>query len=240
MELKCIYKPGELVYEDGFYFDQLSGTEKDYYNWDYWFHANQAIKYLKNKYGITTKQYYNIVMYGDINYQATCEKCGGPVEFYKLSRGYSQYCCASCSSSDIMSNLNKQWWAGKRDNPYINSIEQFAWIERSTLLNRDLESGIRFRYFYIVFWNDRFKIGTYQDGELEELMGYLNNKYSDRNSEIIYYDDNVKVIETECKIKVLNTEHRLLDRGVRGWTETFEMKYYQESSRLIDLKLADS
>ena len=55
--------------------------------------------YLMNHYGITTNQYYNICINGDINYSpiCACPKCENVVKFRTLSVGYYKYCCKSCT-----------------------------------------------------------------------------------------------------------------------------------------------
>jgi hypothetical protein len=84
-----------------------------------------AVKYFYNTYGITLQEYYNIVVYGDINYQPICAlpDCTNPVEFRSLVLGYLTTCCKDHANilnsrtdahrhaaSEFLSSLNYKNW----------------------------------------------------------------------------------------------------------------------------------
>lgn len=202
-------------------------------DWISCYHFN---KVMREYYGLNPEQVFNKIHNLDKDAKHYCLTCGGEVHLIKWSKGFAKYCCPSCSSSAIMSNLNKQWWSGERENPYTNSIEQFALIERSYELRINSEVSYTNRFLYFVVFSDRFKVGIHQDAELDQLMHYIHDKYG-RNYDhiILYYDDKNKVVETECDIKILNNSHRLLNRGERGWTETFSIQYLESSLKLVKL-----
>lgn len=96
------------------YLDQLSDTEV-------WICSGVFNRYLMNNYGITSKEYYNLVIYGDKGYCPPCSNpnCKNKRSFISLSRGYHKTCgkseCISIMSSihctnqhlDKNSSLNK-------------------------------------------------------------------------------------------------------------------------------------
>lgn len=50
-------------------------------------------------YGLTTQQYYNLVVFGNKDFIPTCPTCGTAVGFIKLTKGYHQYCSHWCMSA---------------------------------------------------------------------------------------------------------------------------------------------
>ena len=70
--------------ESGKYIDQIDGVTL--------LHGNSLRAYLRNKYKITPQEYYNLVMYGDINSCPKCFRCGRDCEFIKFSHGYKSRC----------------------------------------------------------------------------------------------------------------------------------------------------
>lgn len=73
------------------YLDQLSDD-------DIWIGAYRIRKYLMDKYGLSPKDYYNLVVYGDINHIEYCSVCGKPTAFDRLSAGYRTSCSRGCSA----------------------------------------------------------------------------------------------------------------------------------------------
>lgn len=94
MEYK-VYNPGSIIYSEGYYFDQLCGSEPNYESYDNWIFKSYIGPYLKDKYNLTPQQYYNIVVKGDINYINKCGycECNNETRFLTLLRGYNIGCC---------------------------------------------------------------------------------------------------------------------------------------------------
>lgn len=76
------------------YKDQLDESN------DIWVCSGIFNRYLSNKYGLTTKEYLNLIEYNDINHVEICKcpGCNNSVKFISLSRGYHSYCSLSCGS----------------------------------------------------------------------------------------------------------------------------------------------
>ena len=200
--------------------------------------ANSLKFIMRDYYNLTLAQMWNLVHGFDKDEKHYCPICGTELGFVKLSRGgFLKFCSQSCASTNTMTNLNLDWWSGKRTNSYIGSLEMFARVEHSFETNKDLEdNSYAKRFLYILKWKDKFKIGIYKDCEFSELDFYLSSKYGKEFERLLFFDDKFKVIDTEFEIKVLNKDHQILDSGVRGWTETFPIQRLEESLKLIKLK----
>lgn len=94
MEYK-VNNPGMIIYEGGYYFDQLCGSEPNYQSYENWIFKSNMSRYLMDKYNLTQQQYYNIVVYRDINYINKCGycECDNSTEFKTLLMGYRRGCC---------------------------------------------------------------------------------------------------------------------------------------------------
>lgn len=96
----------------------------------YWGGKGSFTKHIANDYGLTPREYYNLVVFGTINYVKICPVCGqNEVEFVKLSKGYREYCSQKCTaraSNTIMQRFlaygySTAWLyiADVNDNPSI-------------------------------------------------------------------------------------------------------------------------
>lgn len=96
MEYK-IYNKGTIEYEDGYYFDQLSGLEIIVGDYTGWIHKSQFRRYLLDTYNLSMQEYYNIVMGFPKDYQPNCafEDCSEKVKFISPYKGYNKTCCRS-------------------------------------------------------------------------------------------------------------------------------------------------
>lgn len=123
-----IIKPiGKIEYNKGKYLDQIDN--KTYIS------SNYMSRYLRRKYNITTQEYYNLIMYGNINNTPKCYLCGKPREFIKLSHGYKVRCheCVNlCHEEKI-----KEYKEGSRS--YLSSKVSKKQIENGThnFINQD-------------------------------------------------------------------------------------------------------
>lgn len=80
--------------------------------------SSKKIKdYLFNKYELSVEEYYNLVVYGNINHITKCEnpKCTNKSGFISLSSGYQKYCCRKCCDSyPPLIKSNKIPWSDER------------------------------------------------------------------------------------------------------------------------------
>lgn len=86
MTSKDIKNPGEIIRTKYKILDQFDGET--------WVKTNKFEKYLLDKYNISLKEYYNLVMYGTKD-SPKC-KCGNELPFRGLGRLYPKVCSNSC------------------------------------------------------------------------------------------------------------------------------------------------
>lgn len=79
-----IHERGRILYSNNRYLDQIDGVT--------YISSNYMSRYLINKYGITSQEYYNLIMYGNTSNTPKCFRCGKPREFIKISHGYKSRC----------------------------------------------------------------------------------------------------------------------------------------------------
>lgn len=84
--------------------DQLSDQEV-------WIHKNSMSRYLRNNYGLTSQEYYNLIIYGDKNFIPRCsiEGCDNPVRFLRLLSGYLSVCSNDCNNKLRSININNYY-----------------------------------------------------------------------------------------------------------------------------------
>lgn len=88
---------------DLMYLDQLSESD------NIWILAHKFSRYIKSTYNIDLHQYYNIVVYNDINYEPICPSCGiNVLTFNRFNRGYNKTCSKSCSNRYLY-NTNESY-----------------------------------------------------------------------------------------------------------------------------------
>lgn len=92
--MKIFHSPGQILREGSYYYvDQLKEDRTLIWN-------GYIEGYLNNTYGITSQQYYNLIVNGDINSPNRCPICQNPTNYIgRLSRGYHETCSPSCRSS---------------------------------------------------------------------------------------------------------------------------------------------
>lgn len=161
------------------YLDQIDGVTRV---------SSKRIKeYLLDKYNLSEEQYYNLVVYGDIDKYPPCQnpRCEKRPRFIRLSVGYQKYCCDSCKNSSILTDIvNKIPWNDDRrkkksmltskiqiekiKNKSHNFLQQSeehkfnAQMEsaKMTFIRRAEIRGIKTGYLYYgLVDSDNFKIG---------------------------------------------------------------------------------
>lgn len=106
-KLKCNRFPGKIWKSDKpedyrWYQDQLIPESEPIK----WVSCTLFSKYLKSTYDLTLQEYYNIVVFGDINYQPICRVCGENLYFYNLTKGYQEFCSQNCRAKHYMTQSN--------------------------------------------------------------------------------------------------------------------------------------
>jgi hypothetical protein len=125
--IKCTINPGEII---------RSISSKKYYvqiEDDNSFLGISRLKsYLSEVYDLSLIEYYNIVVYGDINYSHKCKNCNKDVTYfkYKFHQGYSDFCNNSCSTSYYNKVNNPAW--GEEARKKISESQSKLLKERSS------------------------------------------------------------------------------------------------------------
>ena len=134
-ELKVFHSPGEILRTGKYnYVDQLSEIHKEFSS-----NGSSGSKYLEQNYGLTTSEYYSLIVYNNKDYIPKCEYCKKPItKFKSLSKGWTRYCSQSCITSH---RLTKESELG------INPFQNKKFIESN-------------RIRVSKFQKDRMKSGT--------------------------------------------------------------------------------
>lgn len=182
--------------------------------------------YVLKRYKLSITEYYNIVVFNDVNHKQNCrhEKCNNTIyHIQKLSYGYKQYCneCID-SKSWIQDNGSKCMTKGNK-NPaniqkYLENISDDERNRRKNLANsNNTNSTIQAKqfksiwlkkarsrnyengYLYIVKLNHQFKIGIsfYSIGHLKTRL----YRAKCIGSNLIYSSDIETIADLECYIK---------------------------------------
>lgn len=120
-----ITEPGKIITDECYYFDQLCGKPVDWNSYDNWIHKSWMEHHLRTHYGLTSQQYYNIIVHNDINYTHECEnpECHELTQFKTLKIGYVQHCCRECQVHHMWMDEDRralQREVGKRSMEIIN------------------------------------------------------------------------------------------------------------------------
>lgn len=102
-KLECKRNKGKIITKDRRILDQLSDNDNEWY----WSGRSSFNIHIKNKYGLSDKEYHNIVVYGNINYSPKCPVCNNDVEFISLAKGYRKYCSRKCTGHNKVTQANR-------------------------------------------------------------------------------------------------------------------------------------
>jgi len=96
MEYKIYSNPGVIEYayvskNKSYYVDQLSPKLTKV-------NGKSMQSYIKSRYNLSLRRYFNIIVMYDVNYQPKCPVCGNPVKFNRLTRGYFETCSNYCNN----------------------------------------------------------------------------------------------------------------------------------------------
>ena len=221
--LKVRVSPGKILFKYGYYLDQLRDDNKRIKD-------THFQRYLKSIYDITIDEYYNIVMFNDINYIKKCANptCNSIIKVYKLSYGANKCCCKGCASKLTMIGLHQKYGEHMvhnmihlHDDPEYRKLKSkiFSDVMKKVHAN-DHESHVKIvnagnmqraitkhkyyqsMYFYLAISSDnKIKIG---------VSGQINRRCSQMNYKTIHTIFNTDVetafkIEEEIKTTMLTT-----------------------------------
>lgn len=164
-----IYGFGRYIHPDydlqpNWYFDQISGVGV---------YERGFKDYLLNKYNLTEREYYNVIMYGDKDKgNPLCPYCLKPTKFLSLRYGYLSYCSPSHQSL-YQKSINEHPFQGEKlisSNRYklingthpMNSISVINKRCMNEFINRCNKLGHTHAILYLSTYKDRddiFKVG---------------------------------------------------------------------------------
>lgn len=180
MELKCKKFSGKII-------KKYSGTATQYLDQlddnIVWVNRLFMKRYLKSKYRITEKEYFNIVVYGDRDIRLKC-RCGRDLKYYRLNAGYYRSCarkeCISGSHS-IANHIRWKNLKGKEREEFSNKLgfsskESGTHLVRYAAYKRFLNQGdpndICFLYLAKTK-NGKLKFGVSKDPDYrQKRMGF--------------------------------------------------------------------
>lgn len=216
-KLYKVINPGRIVRIDEiFYQNQLEDVNNDY-----------SVKFtmrkpIFHKYGLTCQQYYNLVVYGELEHNELCEckTCGKNYKkFNGLAYGYSRFCSGKCASlqkgydkSDYLKSLYK---LGK--NP-IYTKESRCNSDFNRLMKSKYHKPDDIYTLYIAiptFCKNSIKIGV-------SSCDYRRSTAYDRND----YSNMVPIIRCELKIaaemeKLIKL--KFINMSLENYTEVFSI-----------------
>lgn len=212
-----IYNPGELTRTSRVtILDQLSGDSivKG---------CNRLLDpYLKERYGITVKEYYNLCVYGDSNYVHMCSHCKlVPTEFRSVVVGYNKYCCTECQSLGFYENKSY-----KGIGSSINSTLLAA--KNSFITKHKGENG--YLYLATLVDYDLVKVGVTTN--LVRRSKYSLNSYGEYKSiKPIIYGPVEYISDLEYRIKLEFHERSKLGSECFDWSCLHDLIEFIESIR---------
>lgn len=92
IELTCTLSPGSIIRIGLLYVCQINNDHEIKYK------IGKFTKMLIDKYGISIKEYHNIVVHGDINYIHKCANCDSVITNINSIYGYNKVCNYSCAA----------------------------------------------------------------------------------------------------------------------------------------------
>lgn len=96
-----VYVSNKILKQEGNYIDQLSpeGTLVPFRGIE---------NYLRSRYGISQREYYNLIFFGEKEHHEYCKYCGKEVGFISISKGYHQFCNGSCVTKFRLEKESKE------------------------------------------------------------------------------------------------------------------------------------
>lgn len=218
-DIKYINNKGKILRSDkDHYIDQLDENSPLIF-------TRQLNNYLKNKYNLTIKEYYNIVIYGDKYYSPKCDNCGEDLEFISLSCGYRNKCknckfinsegvtyqdgvCRSCGCeiTDKNTSINSNICDKCSGKSYIEDNNNYLYIDDYKIYYPGKIAKVRDN-IYLDQLDGHTKIRI-----LSKFIEYINNKYGLSDKEyynlVVFNDMNYNKV---CECPVCNNYTKFLN-----------------------------
>lgn len=235
-KLYRVINPGRIVRIDEiFYQNQLEDINNDF-----------SVKFTMrkpvfHKYGLTCQQYYNLVVYGELEHNELCEcdTCSGNYKrFDGLAYGYNKFCSGKCAS--LQKGYNKSKFLKEQYKLGLNPIytkESRCKSDFNRLMKSKYHSPDDIYSLYIAiptFEKDSIKIGV-SSCNYRRSNAYNRNDYS---KIIPIIDCKLKIAaELEMKVKL-----KFIKESLKNYTEVFSMSLLNEimsyiNSLLIEYKM---
>lgn len=218
MNLKVYHNPGKIIYRKIRnyieYLDQLKESET-------YISCYKMVRYLNDNYNLTPSQYYNLIVYNDIDKKHYCKICGKELKLISIRYAYYETCSKSCSSSLVVKKLKsenrfifddpefkkgnssraKLRLANYQNHP-IKSVEVHARSRRTHLINKSKKhNGLGYLYLAECADKSLFKIGATIDISNRVKMDKLNGSVITNIHEIT--SGNMEIIaDVEYRIKL--------------------------------------
>jgi hypothetical protein len=237
MELKIKRNPGKILRNNYLYYDQLSfieiGRKLKFMN-----------KYIKDTYNITPSQYYNLIVYNDLNKIHYCEWCGKETEFMDLRKGFKRFCNKSCVTNKTLDTMNKSGTNKFKEKSFIEEnrirVSKFQRDRIKSGLNpllteENFLNASKSRYLKYGYKETSFYVAEVENSELLKIgvskFPWGRRKYLDKvliNHKVIRTDKPEIIINIEDYIKRnFCIDHEFIDKNSLNSIINF-VENYQE------------
>lgn len=220
-----IYGYGKYIHPDydtqsNWYFDQLSGVGV---------YERGFKSYLKDTYNLTEQEYYNLVVFGDKDYETLCRYCGKPTTFLNFRYGYHAYCNTShqalhqrslgvhpFQNDDLISQNREKLINGTHN---MNSLKVISKRCKSEFVNRCNKFNHTLAQLYLATYKDSsdvFKVGITTRTTLDRMNnGKCRNKGTYKSIHLIKEGSPELISSMEMDIKLKYSEKVFSTEDIR-------------------------
>lgn len=224
-----VVNSGRIFIEDGKLYDQLDINLPEI--------PRKIIgHYIRKKYNLSQKEYYNLVVFLDGSVIMTCPICGKEVSFRGLTKGFYDITCSKSHAQSLsarngthhfikefgsMSNSAKVI-TEKRVKAGTHQFQDYknrSRNHRSVFMNKGLPDDLCVFYITEVPDSDLIKIGITSNIEYREFMNSISG-FIYTNTECIVVSTRIKIADLEMNAKI-----DLHDISVQG------LEYFNKSDK---------
>ena len=211
--LKCQLNPGEILRNYDWGYKCIINQLEDHITTP--IRSTDFSKYLLNDYALLPQEYYNLIIFGDINYIPKCPYCGTPLRFQSLQRGYRKECDSDECKRLGFSDRAKTMWSG------------FDMDTRDHIITKLHESGLTLESQLNAAYNKFMNAGNEDD----ECYFYLAIYQEDKDYYIkLGVSQNVEVRKNYMKyntIHIIVTSNRYIIANIEYYVK-LELKVFNE------------
>lgn len=237
-----VVNKGSIMLIDGVLYDQLDTNLAT-------INRKSIKKYLRDKYSLTDKEYYGMVVHLDPLYSHKCPVCGSITSFRGLTKGFYDMTCSKSHAQSLaaingthhfikefgsMSECAKIITKKRKDNG-THQFQDYKVRSRnhmSVFLNKGNESDQCCIYITEVPESDMIKLGITSDIDYRSKMNEISGfRYT--NTEVILRSDRRTIAEMEMNLKI-----DLHDISVKG-LEYFKLSDKQTIINYVKSRLND-